>query len=341
MSATDRSHARRNPLTREWVLVSPQRLQRPWQGQLEEPEAERLPDYDTECYLCPGNRRANGNMNPDYAGPYAFDNDFPALSAQSEIDATEHALFETRAEAGCCRVVCYTERHDLRLATMSARQRVVALSALIDEFVALDRRSDIGYVQVFENRGAMMGCSNPHPHAQIWATTNVPTEPAKELQSQADYLETSGASLLIDYLAAELADGARVIAGNEHFVAVVPFWAVWPFETLLLPRRRVAGPEELGSEELAALAETLATVLNAYERMFDVAVPYSLGWHARPSDGKPHPEWQLHVHIYPPLLRSASIRKHLVGYEMLGMPQRDLTPEEAAARLRAATRDYE
>lgn len=339
LSDGGQSHARRNPLTGDWVLVSPHRLERPWQGQLEATDVEQLPDYDPECYLCPGNTRANGNVNPDYVGPYTFDNDFPALSANSAIGSTDDPLFETRREAGCCRVVCYTERHDLRLATMSAGQLVTALGALIDEFVTLDQRDDIGYVQVFENRGAMMGCSNPHPHAQIWATTNVPTEPARELQGQVDYLQANGSSLLVDYLRAELTDGARVVVTNEHFAAVVPYWAVWPFETLLLPRSAVAGPAELSSAELAGLAECLGTILKCYDSMFGTAAPYSMGLHARPSDGEPHPEWQFHIHIYPPLLRSATIRKHLVGFEMLGMPQRDLAPEVAAERLRAAIPD--
>lgn len=336
MSMANQSHARRNPLTGEWVLVSPQRLQRPWQGQLEDVDAEHLPKYDPECYLCSGNKRVNGIANPAYSGAYVFDNDFPALSDESDIGSSDGPLFDVRPESGCCRVVCYTERHDLRLATMSQGQLVVALEAMIREFSTLDSRSDIGYVQVFENRGAMMGCSNPHPHAQVWATEHVPTEPAKEQQSQLEYLEKHGSSLLIDYLQAEVAEASRLVHDNEHFVAVVPYWAVWPFETLLLPRRGVAGPDELTADEVAGLADALGSVLKSYDKLFGVAAPYSMGLHARPSDGGPHPEWQFHIHIYPPLLRSASIRKHLVGFEMLGMPQRDLTPEVAAEKLREA-----
>jgi UDPglucose--hexose-1-phosphate uridylyltransferase len=318
MSRADHSHSRRNALTGEWVLVSPHRLQRPWQGQVESIESEDLNKHDAECYLCPGNERANGLANPDYTGSFVFDNDFAALTAASEIGPVTHPLFESRPESGCCRVICYTERHDLRLATMDGDGLNAALVAMIEEFTSLDSRDDIAYVQVFENRGQMMGCSNPHPHAQVWATSELPTEPAKELEAQSKYWQEHDCVLLDDYLRAELEDGERIVSASEHSVALVPYWAVWPFETLLLPRRVVA----------------LGQVLACYDNLFGVAAPYSLGLHPRPSDGSPHPEWQFHIHIYPPLLRSATIRKHLVGFEMLGMPQRDLTPEVAAEKLR-------
>lgn len=337
MSTADQSHSRRNALTGEWVLVSPQRLLRPWQGQIETVEAEALPAHDPNCYLCPGNARANGNRNARYEGSYTFDNDFAALSNASNvsnIDVSDNTFFESRPESGCCRVICYSERHDLRLATMDETALCAALTAMIAEFAELDSREGIGYVQVFENRGGMMGCSIPHPHAQVWATKNLPTEPAKELQAQEEYWRQHESVLLADYLQAELADASRVVVAREHSVAVVPFWAVWPFETLLLPRRVVAAPTELDANEVADLAVTLGSVLAAYEKLFATAVPYSLGLHLRPSDGQPHPEWQFHIHVYPPLLRSATIRKHLVGFEMLGMPQRDLTPEVAAEKLR-------
>lgn len=334
MNNSDHSHSRRNALTGEWVLVSPHRLRRPWQGQLETNDVEALPAHDAECYLCPGNERANGSKNPAYTGAFAFDNDFAALTASSEVDSAAHPLFESRAESGCCRVLCYTDRHDLRLATMDGAQLTAAFEAMIAEFSALDVRDDIGYVQVFENRGNMMGCSNPHPHAQVWATSNVPSEPAKELSSQLGYWNENNSVLLDDYLQAELADGARVVVDSKHSVALVPYWAVWPFETLLLPRRVIAAPTDLTADEVADLAATLGKVLASYDSLFGVAAPYSLGLHPRPSDGKPHPEWQFHIHVYPPLLRSATIRKHLVGFEMLGMPQRDLTPEVAAEKLR-------
>ncbi len=336
MSSGDQSHARRNALTGEWVLVSPQRLQRPWQGQVEDIEAEQLPAFDGECYLCPGNDRAKGNRNPDYTGAFAFDNDFPALSVTSDVESPDHDLFQLRAETGCCRVVCYTERHDQRLATMSDEQVGVAVRAIVEEFSALDRRPGIAYVQVFENRGAMMGCSNPHPHAQVWATSSVPNEPAREHAAQYDYFQKNNSVLLLDYIDAEEADGSRIIVTNDSTVAVVPYWAVWPFEALIVPRRAVAAPDALGSGELLELGKSLRTVLQSYESLFGVSAPYSMGFHARPSDGLDHPEWQFHIHIYPPLLRSATVRKHLVGFEMLGMPQRDLTPEFAAQTLREA-----
>ena len=336
MSTADQSHARRNALTGEWVLVSPNRLQRPWQGQVEAIEDEGLLQYDPDCYLCPGNERANGNVNPPYAGPFSFDNDFPALSPVSEVAEQNSPFFQVRGEAGVCRVICYTERHDLRLATMDEEQLAIAITAMIDQFSELDAREDIGYVQLFENRGEMMGCSNPHPHAQVWATSHVPSEPAKETQAQLAYFNEHGSSLLLDYLDAEIASGERIVVANEHFVALVPYWAVWPFETMLAPRRTVAAPDELDATEIAGLATALQAVLAAYDRMFNCSTPYSMGFHARPSDGAPHPEWQFHIHIYPPLLRSATVRKHLVGFEMLGMPQRDLTPEVAAERLRSS-----
>ena len=336
MTGDQESHARFNPLTGEWVLVSPQRLERPWQGQVETAEVEALAAYDSHCYLCPGNDRANGKRNPDYRGPFAFDNDFPALTETSRRPDDPAGLLVARPESGCCRVICYTEQHDVRLATMSAREVEVALRAMTEEFAQLDARPDIGYVQIFENRGAMMGCSNPHPHAQVWATSNLPTEPEKELRSQLGYLQEHGRPLLLDYLDTELQQTERLVSVNEDFAAVVPYWATWPYEILILPRRHVVSPNELRDNEMASLAKLLSNVLRRYESLFATAVPYSLGFHPRPSDGEAHPEWQLHAHIYPPLLRSATVRKHLVGFEMFGMAQRDLTPEVAAERLRNA-----
>ena len=334
MSTATQSHARFNALTSEWLLVSPHRLQRPWQGQVETEVAEQLPEHDPICYLCPGNARANENENPDYRGPFVFDNDFPALTTESDVGEMPNALFQARPETGCCRVICYTERHDLRLATMSDNELCIALEAMIAEFSKLDQRDDVGWVQVFENRGAMMGCSNSHPHAQVWATKNLPTEAAKELDAQSAWLDEYGSPLLVDYLQAELDAGSRVIVESDHFVAVVPYWAVWPYEALVLPRRHVTAPDEFEKQEVASLAATLKAVLSGYDALFSTSAPYSMGLHARPSDGKPHPEWQFHIHVYPPLLRSATVRKHLVGFEMLGMPHRDLTPEVAAEALR-------
>jgi UDPglucose--hexose-1-phosphate uridylyltransferase len=334
MSMKDHSHSRFNLLTGEWVLVSPHRTARPWQGQLESADTEPGANYDESCYLCPGNDRANGNRNPRYTGPFVFDNDFSALSPQSRIEESESELFIARPESGRCRVVCYTETHNQRLATMDVGDISVAIRAMTDEFAALDREEAIRYVQIFENRGPMMGCSNQHPHAQVWATEHVPVEPAKEQQAQASWLAKNGSVLLADYLAAELADGSRITHLNEHFAVLVPWWAVWPFEMLILPRREFAASNDMTDAEVVSLSHSLKTVLSAYDRLFGTSGPYSMGFHPRPSDGNEHPEWLFHIHIYPPLLRSATVRKHLVGFEMLGMPQRDLTPEVAAEKLR-------
>lgn len=336
MSLDRQSHKRLNRLTGEWVLVSPQRTQRPWQGQVDDPEASDGPAYDPSCYLCPGNERANGRRNPDYRGGFAFDNDFPALSPESEVVASDHPLLVAEAEFGCCRVACFSERHDLRLATMDDAGVEHALRFLFDEFRELDRRPDTGYVQVFENRGQMMGCSNPHPHAQVWATHTVPEEAAREQAQQSAWFETNGRPLLLDYLAVELERGERLVCADDHAVSLVPYWATWPYELLLLPRRAAAGPDELSAAQVGALARVLRRTLAALERLFSAAVPYSMGFHPRPSDGRPHPEWQFHAHVFPPLLRSASVRKHMVGFEMLGTPQRDLAPEAAAEALREA-----
>jgi UDPglucose--hexose-1-phosphate uridylyltransferase len=322
------------------MLNSPHRLQRPWQGQVETPDESDLPEYDHDCYLCPGNTRANNNANPDYAGAFVFENDFPALTTSSIVEDAPHPLMQVRPDSGYCRVIVYTERHDLRLATMSTDQVGVALHAMFREFAELDSRPDVGWVQVFENRGRMMGCSNEHPHAQVWATSSLPTEAAKELDSQSAYLAENGSVLLMDYVEAELEEQSRLIFQNEHIVVVVPFWAAWPYETIIIPRRQVAGPEELTEQEIEGLAESLRMTLSAYDRLFSTSAPYSMGMHARPSDGKPHPEWQLHFHIYPPLLRSATVRKHFVGFELLSMPQRDLTPEVAAEALRTIIEEH-
>jgi UDPglucose--hexose-1-phosphate uridylyltransferase len=334
VSLQKHSHSRRNLLTGDWVLVSPHRTERPWQGQIEATDSVDEPVYDPRCYLCPGNHRANNETNPSYVGPYIFDNDFAALSVESEVESSASPLFNARTESGRCRVVCYTERHDLRLATMAVKEIETALHALTADFVELDKDESIGYVQVFENRGRMMGCSNPHPHAQIWATENLPHEPAKEFAQQAAWWEDSGSPLLADYRVAEIEDGSRIVHQNDHFVVLVPYWAVWPFETIVIPWRNFSSFDEMSAEEIGGLADILKSTLSVYDRLFDVPAPYSMGFHPRPSDGKPHPEWIFHGHIYPPLLRSATVRKHLVGFEMLAMPQRDLTPEAAAKRLR-------
>jgi UDPglucose--hexose-1-phosphate uridylyltransferase len=336
MRLPEHSHRRQNLLTGEWVLVSPQRTQRPWQGQVEPVQRPADVEYDAQCYLCPGNRRAAGRENPLYEGPYAFDNDFPALSPAADLATAGTELLKVAGEHGHCRVVCFSHRHDRHLADMSVEEITGVLGFLAEECRQLDSLDDCQYVQAFENRGAMMGCSNPHPHAQVWATGSLPNEPAKELRAQREYYEARGRSLLIDYLDNELRDGTRVLASNDHAVSLVPFWANWPFETLLMPREPAGALHDLSHDRLAGFAAVLRTTLLACDRLFDTPMPYSMGYHPRPGDGLEHPEWHFHAHIYPPLLRSATIRKHMVGFEMLGMSQRDLTAEVAAERLRAA-----
>lgn len=338
MSEPIRSHARRNQLTGEWVLVSPDRLSRPWDGQIENTGVGERPSYDANCYLCPGNVRANNDVNPDYKGSFSFDNDFPALSDKGELNVSDNPSFVSRSEAGRCRVLCYSERHDASLASMTVAEIVTTIESLISEFSALDTDPNVAYVQIFENRGEMMGCSNQHPHAQVWATENLPNEPAKELESQKAWFEKNGSSLLQDYLASELTDGTRIVIAHEHFVALVPYWAIWPFETLILPRVALSTPDQMQAEQVESLAIVWKALFTAYNTLFGVDTPYSMGLHPSPSDGNDHPEWQFHMHIYPPLLRSASVRKHLVGFEMLAMPQRDLTAEVAAEKLRLAAK---
>ena len=329
-------HRRFNPLSREWVLVSPQRTERPWQGQVERAAGEPQPSYDPHCYLCPGNARAGGLRNPAYATTFVFDNDFAALKPDIPAgEVREGELLVAHSEAGQCRVVCFSPRHDLTMARMSVRELRSVVDVWAQEFTALGKQPRVQSVQIFENRGAMMGCSNPHPHGQIWANEILPNELAKELEAFQDYHQLHARSLLGDYLAVELEKQERLVCWNDHFVALVPYWAIWPFETLLLSRRRVAALDELTVEERTALADLLRQITVRYDNLFQTAFPYTMGFHQRPTDGKEHTEFHLHAHFYPPLLRSATVKKFMVGYEMLAMPQRDITAEAAAARLRS------
>ncbi len=331
-------HRRRNPLTGEWILVSPHRMLRPWQGQTESELRPSLPRYEPDCYLCPGNERAGGLTNPVYDHTFVFTNDFAALQTDTPDGETRSSrFFHSQAENGVCRVICFSPRHDLTLARMGrpAIRRVVDLWA--EQAAELGLDPNIGYVQLFENRGAIMGSSNPHPHGQVWATRRLPTEPAKEDREQRVYFKRYGASMLLDYVEVELSERTRIVLANESWVALVPFWAVWPFETLVLPRRHVTQLADLTPLERDALADMLKRLLTRYDNLFATSFPYSMGWHAAPTDEGDHLHWQLHAHFYPPLLRSATVKKFMVGYEMLAAPQRDLTAEQAADQLRLAS----
>jgi UDPglucose--hexose-1-phosphate uridylyltransferase len=332
-------HRRFNPLKREWVLVSPQRTQRPWQGQMEKTAQPVAQPYDPECYLCPGNPRAGGHVNPQYTSTFVFENDYAALKPQVEpfaSDVEAEGLLVAASESGVCRVLCFSPRHDLTLAQMEPTdiRKVVDLWAV--QIAELGARPEIAYVQIFENRGAMMGASNPHPHGQIWASQSLPDEIVSELAAQQAYLAEHGKPLLVAYAELEEKLQERVVFATESFLAVVPYWAVWPFETMILPRRHVTRMEGLTSPERDDLAGLLQRLTATYNNVFDTPFPYSMGFHPAPTDGAAHPEWQMHAHFYPPLLRSATIRKFMVGYELLGSPQRDITPESAAQTLRDA-----
>ncbi|MGO9262684.1 MAG: UDP-glucose--hexose-1-phosphate uridylyltransferase [Bryobacteraceae bacterium] len=330
-------HRRFNPLTREWVLVSPHRTQRPWQGQVEEAAAETQPEYDPQCYLCPGNARAGGVHNPEYTSTFVFDNDFAALKPDTGPDRFERGgLLLAETEPGICRVVCFSPQHNLTIANMDLEALRLVVDTWADQFGELGARPIVNYVQIFENRGAMMGASNPHPHCQIWSSRSLPNEILKEQSAQRNWREDRRACLLCDYLRLERASHERVVEENQSFLALVPFWAVWPFEIMLISKRHMTGMDKLNAGERRGLAEILRNITARYDRLFQAPFPYSFGFHQRPTDGLPHDEWHLHAHFYPPLLRSATVRKFLVGYEMLAGPQRDIAPETAAERLRLA-----
>jgi len=343
-------HRRFNPLRQEWVLVSPQRNDRPWQGQVDAAPRAAVARHDPLCYLCPGNARARGVRNPDYAATFAFDNDYPALDASlsrrsgeaAEADRNPDDLFKNESARGLCRVICFSPRHDLTLSQMDAAAVRTVVDVWVDECAAAAAQPWVKYALVFENRGEMMGASNPHPHCQLWATEQVPNEPVRERQAFAAYAGAhGGACLLCEYLSRELDVRERIVCENDRFAAVVPYWAVWPFETLVISRRHAPSLAALDPRERDALADVLRRLTVQYDAVFDAPFPYSMGFHQAPvNDGASGSAeaWHLHAHFYPPLLRSATIRKFMVGFELLGSPQRDLTPEDAAALLREAAR---
>jgi UDPglucose--hexose-1-phosphate uridylyltransferase len=335
---TDHPHRRQNPLTGEWVLVSPHRTRRPWQGQVERPPQETRPPYDPDCYLCPGNERAGGNRNPKYDSTFVFTNDFSALLPDAPpAPPNDHPLLRLESECGTCRVICFSPRHDLTLPEMAVEDIRQVIDVWAEQITELGGR--YRWVQIFENKGEIMGCSNPHPHGQVWAGDALPNEPAKEERRGRAYFEEHGSPLLLDYADLESARGERLVVENGDWLAVVPYWAVWPFEMLLLPRRHLLRLPDLTDAERDALSDVLKRLLTKYDNLFETSFPYSMGWHGAPTDpstspGREYPHWQLHAHFYPPLLRSATVKKFMVGYEMLAEPQRDLTAEQAAERLR-------
>jgi UDPglucose--hexose-1-phosphate uridylyltransferase len=332
----DSPHRRLNRLTGDWVLVSPQRSGRPWLGQVEKRPPEDLPAYDPECYLCPGNKRAGGIQNPGYTGTFVFENDFASLLPDvPQGNWPSGDLLVAVPERGICRVVCFSPRHDLTLPELELSEIEHVIATWAEQSSELGRKGFIRHVQVFENKGAVMGCSNPHPHSQIWAQSQLPNEASKELSSQQAYWAEHSRPLLSDVETEEAQRAERVILENEHFVALVPFWAVWPFEVLLVAKRPVPYLVDLTPEEASSLALIMKQITTRYDNLFEISFPYSMGFHQAPFDGLEHPEWILHAHFYPPLLRSATVRKFMVGYEMLAMAQRDITPESAAERLRA------
>ncbi|HEY9075657.1 MAG TPA: UDP-glucose--hexose-1-phosphate uridylyltransferase [Anaerolineaceae bacterium] len=329
-------HRRYNPLTGEWVLVSPHRTRRPWLGQVERTAGDDRPPYDPKCYLCPGNLRASGDYNPAYTSTYVFTNDFSALLPESPLERPpEHPLLRSEGEQGICRVVCFSPRHDLTLPEMTISDIRAVVDVWAEQITELSQKYT--WVQVFENKGAVMGCSNPHPHGQIWAGSSLPNEPRKEDEHQLAYYTEHHRPLLVDYAALEAERGERVVVENEDWLAITPYWAVWPFELLLLPRRHVLRLPDLTPPERNSLASILKRLLTRYDNLFETSFPYSMGWHAAPGSQSNTDHWQLHAHFYPPLLRSATVKKFMVGYEMLAEAQRDLTPEQAADRLRSVS----
>ncbi len=328
-------HTRFNLLTGDWILVSPHRTKRPWQGKVESLPEENRPAYDPGCYLCPGNKRADGSINPKYTDSFVFTNDFAALLPDTPEGSFDvEGLLKAKSEKGTCRVISFSPDHSLTLPQMRVEAIGKVIELWCEEFNGIAEDPAIRYIQIFENKGEIMGCSNPHPHGQIWAQASLPLEIVKETREQKKYFDGKGKSLLSDYLQTELQQKERLVLDNEHFVVVVPFWAVWPYETLIISRRHLQNIGQFTKEEQSAFADILKRLTTRYDNLFRISFPYSAGMHQAPVNDGEHPEWHWHMHFYPPLLRSATVKKFMVGYEMLANPQRDVTAEWAAERLR-------
>lgn len=332
---TDHPHRRYNPLLDEWILVSPQRAKRPWQGQNEAISDEKKPEYDETCYLCPGNHRITGGTNENYESCYVFDNDFPALlKDEVSSDVTQEDLFKINPERGINRVICFSPKHNVTLAEMQVPEIENVVRVWKEQYLELGAIPYINHVQIFENKGSVMGCSNPHPHGQIWAQSSLPTQVKRTQDNLLKYFQKTGKSLLKDYLESELQKKERIIAENEHFVLLVPFWATWPYETMIISKRHFSSIAEITEEEITSYAEMIQIITVKYDNLFKTSFPYSAGIHQAPTDGSSHDEWHFHMHFYPPLLRSATVKKFMVGYELLAEAQRDLTAEQSAEILR-------
>lgn len=333
MDFNNTPHRRKNILTGEWVLVSPHRTKRPWQGKKDTPQQLEQIAYDPNCYLCPGNERAGGAKNPNYSGTYSFKNDFAAL-LESEDEKNKDGLFEAESESGLCKVICYSPNHGLTLPLMEVNAIIDVITLWQKEYNELGENPNINHVQIFENKGAIMGCSNPHPHGQIWAERAIPQEVKKKVVKQKTYWDNNTTSLLGDYLSQELEAKERIVLENESFVALVPYWAVWPFETMIVPKRHLTSISSLTPQEVNDYAAILKALTIRYDNLFETSFPYSAGIHQAPTDGLDNSHWHMHMSFYPPLLRSAEVKKFMVGYEMFANPQRDITAEQAAQRLR-------
>lgn len=328
-------HRRYNPLLDEWILVSPQRANRPWQGQIEKVAEEKLPAHDPNCYLCSGNMRVNGDKNPDYKGVFVFENDFGSLMKDEvEFVEEESDFFSLQPERGINRVICFSENHSLTLPEMEVDDIKKVVDVWQNQYAELGNLDYINHVQIFENKGKVMGCSNPHPHGQIWAQSSIPSTVLRTQENLKKYFDKKGSSLLEDYVKKELKTNERIILENEDFVALVPFWAVWPYETMIISKRKAENILQFSDSEKLSLASIIKDLTTKYDNLFEISFPYSAGIHQSPTDGKPHPEWHFHMHFYPPLLRNAEVKKFMVGYEMLAEPQRDITPEQSAEILK-------